>query len=100
VSFHSLLTQSEDYLQEDKWTFLTSGKANKVPVSPYWDHIPALVCKNKNIEGGMGIFFYKSAAFGGDWIIQVSITIVCTLTFLLSNFPCTSNFFGGVGKIK
>jgi hypothetical protein len=37
-----------------------------------------LVCKNKNIEGGMGIHFFKNAAFGGDWILQEKM-----VTFLL-----------------
>jgi len=67
---HSGITSHPDYLQEDKWTFLTLGKSLGVPVSPYFDHFENLVCKNKNIEGGMGIFFYKNAAHGGDWILQ------------------------------
>lgn len=70
VSYHSGLSSHPDYLQEDKWTFLTLGKSMGVPVSPYFDHFENLVCKNKNIEGGMGIFFYKNAAHGGDWILQ------------------------------
>lgn len=70
VSYHSALSSHPDYLQEDKWTFLTLGKSLGVPVSPYFDQFKNLVCKNKNIEGGMGIFFYQNAAHGGDWIIQ------------------------------
>jgi hypothetical protein len=31
---------------------------------------PSIVVKNKNQEGGLGIFFYKNALVGGDWIIQ------------------------------
>ncbi|KAJ1388839.1 hypothetical protein B484DRAFT_409520 [Ochromonadaceae sp. CCMP2298] len=58
-SLHSALTSHADYQQEDKWTFLRQGKALGVPVSPYIDTLHTLVCKNKNIEGGMGIFFYK-----------------------------------------
>lgn len=70
VSYHSALTSHPDYQQEDKWTFLTLGKSMGVPVSPFFDHFEHLVCKNKNIEGGMGIFFYHNAAHGGDWILQ------------------------------
>jgi hypothetical protein len=69
VSYHSLVTKAAGYQQEDKWTFLVDGRASGVPVSPFLD-CEALVCKNKNIEGGMGIFFYQNAAHGGDWIIQ------------------------------
>lgn len=57
-------------IAQDKWTFLTDGKALNVPVSPFITDLPDLVCKNKNIEGGMGIHFFKNAAFGGDWILQ------------------------------
>jgi hypothetical protein len=70
VSFHSMVTGSQDYKMEDKWTFLVSGKALQVPVSPFNDQTEAIVCKNKMIEGGMGIHFYRNAAYGGDWIIQ------------------------------
>lgn len=72
ISYHSLITQSIDYQQEDKWTFLTNGKSLDVPISPYMDVISSLVCKNKNIEGGMGIFFYRNAAHGGDWVSSFS----------------------------
>ena len=50
VSYHSFITQSSDYRQEDKWTFLVEGKALDVPVSPFMT-IESIVCKNKNIEG-------------------------------------------------
>lgn len=46
------------------------GKEYEIPVSPYNDNIKAIVCKHINIEGGMGINFYKNAAFNGEWIIQ------------------------------
>ncbi len=39
--------------------FLFTGKEMGVPVTPYDDETETLVCKNKNIEGGMGIYFYK-----------------------------------------
>lgn len=52
ISYHSLVTQSPDYRQEDKWTFLVDGKEMDVPVSPYMT-IESIVCKNKNIEGSI-----------------------------------------------
>lgn len=70
ASYHSYITKHADFKQEDKWTFLTTGKEIGVPISPFYDDMETLVCKNKNIEGGMGIFFYKNAAFNGDWILQ------------------------------
>eukprot|EP00597_Dinobryon_sp_UTEXLB2267_P004753 CAMPEP_0170077304 /NCGR_PEP_ID=MMETSP0019_2-20121128/14146_1 /TAXON_ID=98059 /ORGANISM="Dinobryon sp., Strain UTEXLB2267" /LENGTH=351 /DNA_ID=CAMNT_0010289549 /DNA_START=318 /DNA_END=1373 /DNA_ORIENTATION=- len=85
VSYHSFVTQSPDYRQEDKWTFLTSGKALGVPVSPYFEDLTNIVCKNKNIEGGMGIFFYKNAAHGGDWILQKKLRNADWLNALLPN---------------
>lgn len=83
VSLHSLLTKSNHYDMEDKWTFLTKGKELNVPVSPFIDDIDHLVCKNKNIEGGMGIFFYHNASHGGDWILQKRLTNSAWLNKLL-----------------
>ena len=104
------MTQAPGYRQEDKWTFLTEGKALGVPVSPFIDDVPAVVLKHKSIEvtttatdplplaspfashpqlspltkkGGMGIFFYKNAAAGGDWIIQEQLTNASWLRDLL-----------------
>lgn len=58
VAYHSLTRKTPGYKQEDKWTFLKEGKAAGVPVSPFLE-LEAIVCKNKNIEGGMGIHFFK-----------------------------------------
>ena len=72
VGLHSLLNAKEsadDYAMENKWTFLQEGKKRGVPVSPFLD-MPAVVVKHRNEEGGMGIYFYKSATEGGDWILQ------------------------------
>ncbi|CAM9122996.1 unnamed protein product [Discosporangium mesarthrocarpum] len=69
ASYHALITGSQGYKQEDKWTFLRDGKKAGIPVSPFLD-IPDMVIKDKNEEGGMGIFFFKNATVGGDWIIQ------------------------------
>ena len=53
ASYHSSITQAEGYQQEDKWTFLTEGKACGVPVSPFMDDVPSIVLKHKSIEGGI-----------------------------------------------
>eukprot|EP01033_Poteriospumella_lacustris_P000995 gene995-718_t len=91
VSYHSLVTGSTDYKMEDKWTFLVAGKALNVPVSPYDDTTEALVCKNKLIEGGMGIHFYRNAAFGGDWILQERLQNAAWLNALLpANAPLST----------
>ena len=44
---------------ENKWTFLVDGHKMGVPVSPFLTNIESIVCKNINIEGGMGIHFFK-----------------------------------------
>jgi len=72
VSYHSSTTKSKSYRMEDKWTFLLEGQELGVPVSPFLQ-IEDIVCKNKNVEGGLGIHFYKNALHGGDWIIQENI---------------------------
>jgi hypothetical protein len=73
VGLHALLNDMPvDYEMENKWTFLQEGVKRDVPVSPYLNS-PALVIKHKNEEGGLGIYFYKNAVEGGDWIIQERI---------------------------
>lgn len=73
VGLHAVLHDTPvDYEMENKWTFLQQGVARGVPVSPFLS-APALVIKHKNEEGGMGIYFYKNAVHGGDWIIQERI---------------------------
>lgn len=73
VGLHSFLENNPPgYKMENKWEFLVEGEKRGVPVSPYLK-TPALVIKHRNEEGGMGIFFYKNAVDGGDWIIQERI---------------------------
>jgi len=73
VGLHALLNDMpEDYEMENKWTFLKEGAARGVPVSPFLK-TPGIVVKHRNEEGGLGIFFYKNAVVGGDWIIQERI---------------------------
>ena len=74
VGLHALLNDMPpDYEMENKWTFLEKGAKRMVPVSPFLK-TPGIVVKHRNEEGGMGIFFYKNAVVGGDWIIQETIS--------------------------
>ncbi len=76
---------------EDKWTFLTHGDEMNVPVSPYLKDIQVLVCKNKLIEGGMGIHFFPNAAAGGNYILQPSFQNAFWLASLLpANAPLST----------
>jgi hypothetical protein len=73
VGLHSLLNDMPiDYTMENKWAFLKEGAAKGVPISPFLE-TPGVVVKHKNEEGGLGIYFYKNAVEGGDWIIQERI---------------------------
>jgi hypothetical protein len=67
-----------EYKYENKWDFLELAlKQSKLPnatgkcfkVTPVIKDLPELVCKHKNIEGGMGIHMFKNAVHGGDWIL-------------------------------
>lgn len=73
VALHSHVTKatSNSYDQENKWEFIKHGLKLGVPVTPIITDIETIVCKHKNVEGGMGIYFYDNANCGGDWIIQV-----------------------------
>jgi len=71
VGLHALLNDMPvDYDMENKWTFLEQGDKLGVPVSPFLKSPAAIVVKHRNEEGGMGIYFYKNAVAGGDWILQ------------------------------
>jgi len=73
AGLHALLNDNPiGYDMENKWTFLKEGRNRGVPVSPFLNS-PAIVVKHRNEEGGLGIFFYKNATDGGDWIIQERI---------------------------
>jgi hypothetical protein len=71
VGLHAFLypEYADEYEAENKWEFLQRGKQLGVPVSPYYE-FPGIVVKHRNEEGGLGIYFYKNATSGGDWIIQ------------------------------
>lgn len=70
VSLHSLKTQSDGYIMENKWDFLIESEKQNIAVSPYMKAPQSLVIKDRNEEGGMGIFMFDNAVSGGDWIIQ------------------------------
>jgi hypothetical protein len=70
ASYHSGKTKAEGYKMEDKWTFLTEAENEGVPISPCMK-VGEICVKDRNEEGGMGIYFFKNACRpGGDWIIQ------------------------------
>jgi hypothetical protein len=91
VGLHSLLNDMPaGYEMENKWTFLQEGSKRGVPVSPYLK-TPGIVVKHRNEEGGMGIYFYKNATEGGDWIIQERIQNSDWVSTLLpSNAPLST----------
>jgi len=70
ASAHAHLMPATGYAMENKWTFLVAAKAAGIPVSPWLEAPAALVAKDRNEEGGMGIHFFKNAAHGGEWILQ------------------------------
>ena len=69
ASYNALVTKSDDFKMEDKWTFLQDAEKKGIPVSPTLD-FPAIVVKDRNEEGGMGLHFYANAKHNGRWIIQ------------------------------
>ena len=92
AGLHSLLNDHPaGYDMENKWTFLDEGERRGVPVSPTLKS-PAIVVKHRNEEGGMGIFFYKNATDGGDWIIQERIDNSEWVSSLLPPNPPLSTF--------
>jgi hypothetical protein len=91
TSYQSLVTQSRGFTLENKWTFLQEGRAKGVPVSPYMVNVRELVVKDRNEEGGMGIYFYPNAAHGGDWILQERLyNADCIARILPSNAPLST----------
>jgi hypothetical protein len=78
TSLHSLTTNAPGFKQEDKWTFLIDGERLGVPVTPFDRTMEALVVKNKNIEGGMGIHFFSNA--GNAIMLQLCISTISTVS--------------------
>lgn len=90
----------DEYRYENKWDFLELGlKKSKelgadagFKVTPVITDFPQLVCKHKNIEGGMGIHMFKNAVHGGDWIIQERLDNCDELKKLLPDDAPLSTF--------
>jgi hypothetical protein len=70
ASYYELTTKEQGYDLENKWVFLKRCMEKGVPCSPVDTKTKGLCIKHKNEEGGLGIYFYKNATQGGDWIIQ------------------------------
>jgi len=89
-----------EYRYENKWDFVELAlKQEKLPasevtfkVSPVMTTVAEIVCKHKNIEGGMGIHMYKSATHGGDWILQERLYNCDELEKLLPDTAPLSTF--------
>jgi len=90
-----------EYKYENKWDFLELAlQQSKLPpggtrsfkVTPVITDVPELVCKHKNIEGGMGIHMFKNAVHGGDWILQERLSNCEELQALLPATAPLSTF--------
>ncbi len=53
---------------------------------------PAIICKHRNEEGGLGIQVFRNAAAGGDWIIQELLSNDASLTRFLPDKAPLSTF--------
>merc|ERR1712038_1663599 len=71
ASMTSLATKSRDFEMEDKWKFIQTCLAKKIPVTPVFDMPKTLIAKDVLEEGGMGIHVLKNVLHGGRWILQV-----------------------------
>jgi hypothetical protein len=86
---HAPKIQNE-YRYENKWDFLElalqqekASSAVQFKVTPIITKVAEMVCKHKNIEGGMGIHMFKNAVHGGDWILQERLYNCAELQALL-----------------
>jgi len=84
----------KEYQYENKWDFLElalkEGEGG-IKVTPIIANIGEMVCKHKNIEGGMGIHMFKNAVHGGDWILQERLYNCAELQALLpANAPLST----------
>lgn len=90
----------KEYRYENKWDFLElalqqsekTSSAAKFKVTPIITDISEMVCKHKNIEGGMGIHMFKNAIHGGDWILQKRLYNCAELQALLPSDAPLSTF--------
>jgi len=92
ATYHSGLTNYEkDYALEDKWTFLQEAEKQSVAVTPYMK-FDGIVCKHRNMEGGLGFHSFNNASNGGDWIIQEKLGNAKFLQDLLPSDAPLSTF--------
>jgi hypothetical protein len=91
----------KEYRYENKWDFTElalkqaaegGSSAGGFKVAPIMTLPAEIVCKHKNIEGGMGIHMYKNAANGGDWILQERLYNCDELQALLPSDAPLSTF--------
>jgi hypothetical protein len=93
VSLHSWKApNSPGYTMENKWDFLIECEKQGIAVTPYMKAPDSLVIKDRNEEGGMGIFMFKNAFAGGDWIIQERLDNAPFLKKLLPEVSPLSTF--------
>ncbi|KAA8494390.1 hypothetical protein FVE85_2631 [Porphyridium purpureum] len=81
-ALHYLGSRDKAYALENKWAFLTAAQDAGAPVSPWLD-LDGVVLKDKNEEGGLGVFFFRNATHGGKWIIQPVLRNASELAALL-----------------
>ena len=62
-------TTKSTFLLEDQVTFLNTARGKKLSAIGSLEG-SNIVVKNANVEGGMGIFFFKNIESGGDWAFQ------------------------------
>lgn len=91
-SFKHWKSKSKHYALENKWEFLRKAKEEGVSVSPFNSNVETVVLKDKNEEGGMGIYMFKNAVFGGDWIIQSKMKNAPIIANLLPDTAPLSTF--------
>lgn len=70
------------YDLEDKWQFTQAARGHALPVGRVLE-MPALVLRNKNVEGGMGVKMFRNALHGGDWIINERLDNADSIAALL-----------------
>jgi hypothetical protein len=97
VAAHHFAASQEvkkEYDMENKWTFLMASLEASPPVkvTPVITDMAEIVCKHKDIEGGMGINMFKNAVQGGDWILQERLYNCDEISALLPDDAPLSTF--------
>jgi len=87
ASMTSLATKSKDFEMEDKWKFIQTCLAKKIPVTPVFDMPKTLIAKDVLEEGGLGIHVLKNVLHGGRWILQEKLDNCAAVNQLLPENP-------------